>query len=85
MFKQNKPRGFELKGRYYDENKERRDNLLRKDEDVAKLDDREKYRERLRESWQRNRSLNNNFGVGRRFLIILAVLVALLYVVLYVL
>jgi len=79
MFKQRKPRGFDLKGRYYDEAKERRDNLLRKKDEKIPFDDKEKYRERLRQNWEARRTTGASSNFGMRLLIIIAILVGLVY------
>ncbi len=83
MFRQRKPRGFSLKGRYYNEDKERRDNLLRKKDEKIPFDDKEKYRERLRENWAYRRSTGGSQNFGLRVVIILAILVGLLYALFY--
>jgi hypothetical protein len=83
MFKQRKPRGFALKGRYYDEDKERRNNLLRKKDEKIPFDDKEKYRERLRENWAYRRTTGGSQHFGIRVLVILAILVGLLYVLFF--
>jgi hypothetical protein len=79
MFRQQKPRGFSLKGRYFDEDKDRRDKLLRKKDEKIPFDDKEKYRERLRENWEYRRTTGSSRNFGIRVLIILAILVGLLY------
>lgn len=79
MFKQRKPRGFDLKGRYYDEAKERRDNLLRAKDEKIPFDDKEKYRERLRQNWDARRTTGASSNFGMRLLIIIAILVGLVY------
>jgi hypothetical protein len=84
MFKQRKPRGFGLKGRYYDEDKERRDNLLRRNEDEIPFGDKEKYRERLRKNWEYRRITSTSKNFGGRLIIILAVLVILIYALLFI-
>ena len=79
MFKQNKPRSFDLKGRYYDEAKNRRDNLLRTKDEEIPFDDKEKYRERLRQNWDARRSAGASNNMGMRLIIIIAILVGLVY------
>ena len=83
MFKQRKPRGFGLKGRYYDEDKERRNNLLRKKDEKIPFEDKEKYRERLRQNWEYRRSTGASKSFGTRILIILLILIGLLYVLFF--
>jgi len=84
MFKQRKPRGFELKGRYYDENKERRDMLLRKKDENIPFDDKEKYRERLRTNWEYRRTTGKASNFGLRIIVIFGILAALLYALFYI-
>jgi hypothetical protein len=84
MFKQRKPRGFDLKGRYFDENKARRDNILRKKDEVIPFDDKEKYRERLRQNWEHRRATGTSKNFGMRIIIIFGILVALLYALFYI-
>jgi hypothetical protein len=79
MFKQQKPRGFDLKGRYFDEAKDRRDALLRKSDEHIPFDDKEKYRERLRQNWNARRSPSASSNFGMRLIIILAILIGLVY------
>ena len=83
MFKQRKPRGFELKGRYYDENKERREMLLRTKDEKIPFDDKEKYRERLRQNWEYRRTTGTKSNFGMRIIIIFGILAALLYALFY--
>lgn len=84
MFKQRKPRGFDLKGRYFDENKARRDNILRKKDEVIPFNDKEKYRERLRQNWETRRATGTSKNFGMRIIVIFGVLVALLYALFYI-
>lgn len=79
MFKQRKPRNFSLKGRYYDEDKERRNNLLRKKDEKIPFDDKEKYRERLRQNWEYRRSTGASQNFGLRLVVIIAILLVLVY------
>ena len=84
MFKQTKPRGFDLKGRYFDENKDRRDMLLRKKPEDIPFDDKEKYRERLRQNWESRRTTGTKSNFGMRLIVIFGILAALLYVLFYI-
>lgn len=81
MFKQHKPRGFNLQGRYYDEDKERRDDLLRKNEAEIPFGDKEKYRQRLRKNWEYRRTTNHNKNYGLRIMVIIGILLLLLYII----
>ncbi len=84
MFKQRKTRGFNLKSRYYDEDKERRDNVLRTKNEKIPFEDKEKYRERLRQNWEYRRSTSSSKNYGMRLVIIFGVLVALVYALFYI-
>lgn len=81
MFKVTKPRGFDLKPRYYDEDKERVDKLkARVKNDSPPIGNREAYREHLHENWQRRRLTNSRKSFSTlRILLIFAALLALVY------
>jgi len=84
MFKTRKPRGFNLKGRFYDEDKERRDNLLRKNEDEIPFGDSDKYRERLRKNWEYRRTTNTPANYNTRLIVILSILMLILFIIFYI-
>ena len=84
MFKTRKPKGFNLKGRYFNEDRDRRDNILRKKDEKIPFDDKEKYRERLRQNWEYRRTTSGKSNYGIRLIVIVAILVLLLYVLFFV-
>lgn len=84
MFKQRKTRGFNLQGRYYNEDKERRDNVLRKKDEKIPFEDKEKYRERLRQNWEYRRTTKAGKNFGMRIIVIFGILVALLYALFFI-
>ena len=85
MFKTRKPRQFNLKGRYFDEDRDRRDSVLRKNEDKIPFDDKEKYRARLRDNWDYRRSTRGSSNFGIRVIVIVGILVLLLYLLFFIL
>ena len=79
MFKQAKPREFNLQPRYYDERKERLDKLKAKYEDKENAQfDRELYRDHLRSSWSMRRESRRNFQ-NWRVLLIFGLIIAMIY------
>ena len=81
LFKQVKPRQFNLQYRYYDERKERLDKLRKKlnattgDEEF----DPKFYREHLRSSWSTKRVASKSGNGGMRVVIIFVILAGLIY------
>lgn len=85
MFKTRKPRSFNLKGRYFDVDRDRRDTILRKNEENIPFDDKEKYRARLRENWDYRRITRTGSNFGIRVIVITGILVLLLYLLFFIL
>lgn len=83
LFKQQKPRAFNLQPRYYNERKERLDKLkARYDSPKEGAEfDQNLYREHLRDSWSRKRLTSSQGPSLIRVVLILGVLVALIYYV----
>lgn len=81
IFRQSKPRQFSLPPRYYDERKERLDQLKAKQEekDADTFQDTKKYREHLRNSWDRQRKYTPGGSSTFRILLIFAALLVLTY------
>ena len=80
FFARRAPRGFQLKPRFHDERSERL-RILKREEGVDEIpfQNREKYRERLRENWdlRRAQSAGKSDGFSKRLLLSLLFLVAL--------
>ncbi|MEY2962921.1 MAG: hypothetical protein RL754_182 [Bacteroidota bacterium] len=79
LFERRQPRGFQHKPRFHDERKERLRILERPETaDEIPFQNREKYRDRIRENWdlRRKRSAGASEGYGKRlffsFLFLLA-------------
>lgn len=72
FFVTNKPRGFQHKPRFHDERKERL-KILERPESVDEIpfDNKEKYRQRLRDNWdlRRSQSAGKSEGYLKRLLI----------------
>lgn len=81
LFKQQKPKQFNLQPRYYDERKERLRKLKAKYEAPAEGEkfDTKLYREHLRDSWSQKRLTSNNSSSTVRVLVIAAVIAGLIY------
>ncbi len=80
LFKQLKPRQFNLQYRYYDERKERLEKLRRKyDDNTNEEFDPKLYREHLRSSWSTKRISSDSGRGGMRVVIIFAILAGLIY------
>lgn len=76
---QRKPKGFNLKPRYYNERKEKLDNLRAKHDGKSDFEtNREAYREQLHEAWSGKRNESGK-GSGMRILIIFAILLLVAY------
>lgn len=81
LFKQQKPKQFNLQPRYYNERKERLAKLRAKYEAPAgegKFDSK-LYREHLRDSWSQKRLTGNNSRSAVRIMLIAAVLAGMIY------
>ena len=79
LFKQERPKEFNLKPRYYDERKERLAKLKQKYDDTENGNfDRKLYREHLQESWAMKREMRKSFH-NWRVLLIFAFIILLLY------
>lgn len=79
MFRQIKTKGFDLKPRYYDADKERRNKILRKGEEEIPFGDSKKYGERLREKWEQKRTTATKDNFATRIMVILVILAGLIY------
>ena len=82
LFRQRRPKGFDLATRYYDAERERRDERLRRlrnerDGDAVRQADRELLSSRMRHSWQRRSSDGAHIS---RMLLALALVLLILYV-----
>ena len=81
LFKQQKPREFNLQPRYYDERKERLAKLKARyeaPEGETKFDSK-LYREHLRDSWSKRRLTGNNSSSMIRVMVIATVIAGLIY------
>ena len=83
FFVSNTPRGFQHKPRFHDQRKERL-RILERPEGVDEIpfDNKEKYRERLRENWElrRTQSSGKSDGYAKRLLYSLLFLIALVLI-----
>ena len=82
FFARNQPRGFQHQARFHDERKERLKLLERPEgEDEIPFDNKEKYRQRLRDNWdlRRAQSAGKSDGYAKRLLYSLAFLLLLLF------
>lgn len=81
LFKQQKPKQFNLQPRYYNERKERLAKLRAKYEapDGEEKFDSKLYREHLRDSWSQKRLTGNSSQSAMRIMLIAAVLAGLIY------
>ena len=81
LFKQQKPKEFNLQPRYYNEREERLAKLRARyeaPEGEAKFDSR-LYREHLRDSWSQRRLTGNSGSSMIRVMVIAAVIAGLIY------
>lgn len=81
LFKQQKPKQFNLQHRYYDERKERLAKLKARYEAPAGEEkfDTKLYREHLRDSWSQKRLTGNNSSSMIRVMVIAAAIAGLIY------
>ena len=81
LFKQQKPKQFNLQHRYYDERKERLAKLKARYEALAGEEkfDTKLYREHLRDSWSQKRLTGNNSSSMIRVMVIAAAIAGLIY------
>lgn len=83
FFNRREPRGFQLQPRYHDERKDRL-RILERPEGVDEIpfQNKEKYRDRIRENWdlRRKRSAGASDGYTKRLLISIGFLIALILV-----
>ena len=81
LFRQRGPKGFDLATRYYDAQKEEREERLKKlkreaDADTLRAEDRRLFSERMRHSWRRQSSDRAHI---LRLVIIMGMVIAILY------
>jgi hypothetical protein len=72
FFARNQPRGFQHKSRFHDERKERLKLLERPEgEDEIPFDNKEKYRQRIRDNWdlRRAQSAGKSDGYAKRLIV----------------
>ena len=83
LFERRQPRGFQHQPRYHAERKDRL-RILERNEGVDEIpfQNKDKYRDRLRENWdlRRNRSAGASEGYGQRLLLSFPLLVVLVIV-----
>ena len=81
LFKQQKPKAFNLQPRYYNERKERLAKLRAKYEAPAGEEkfDSKLYREHLRDSWSQKRLTGNSGNSMMRVMVIAVVIAGLIY------
>ena len=83
FFKQRKNKSYNYTPRYYDERKERLDNLKRKHGLIEDDSDGKRYtKTNFRDEWKQNSKIQSNNNSRIRFLVILAFLLIAAYVAL---
>lgn len=80
FFKQNTHRGFEFKPRYYDERKERLEELKKKYEGNRVPVSSDKFREKINAKWRAERSRGRNAS-NLRLVVITGILFLLTYLI----
>ena len=82
FFARNQPRGFQHKARFHDERKERIKLLERPEgEDEIPFDNKEKYRQRIRDNWDLRRAqiAGKSDGYAKRLLYSLLFLILVVF------
>lgn len=83
FFKQNKNKRYNYTPRYYDERKERMDNLKKKHGLIEDDNEGKRFnRTNFRDEWSQNSKIQTNKNTRIRFLVILAFLMTAAYVAL---